>query len=290
MKKLLLAFISILLLLVLSGCCLSHEWAEASCSVPKTCTKCGKSEGDVLPHTWTNATCTNPKTCSECGVTEGETLPHTWVDATCDNPKTCDKCNTTEGEALGHTWEDATCVSAKTCSTCNETSGTPLDHNYEWTTSKEPTYTSEGEKQGICKDCGNSMTETIDAIVPEYHWNTPVSISENLSIGMYNNGTDYWIEIKSKTMNSSTILSAVLRNKEIDFGFDVEGFLEWAEHIANRATDSWKSNGITYAEMSGYGRVWVFYMDLRDDTSGIIGMKVNSEKEFEAAVGIEVKD
>lgn len=37
--------------LLLTGCCLSHEWADATCEEPKTCTKCGKTEGDALGHT-----------------------------------------------------------------------------------------------------------------------------------------------------------------------------------------------------------------------------------------------
>ena len=59
-------------------------------------------------HSWIDATCTEPKTCSKCGETEGEPLGHEWVEATCDNPKTCSVCGQTEGEALGHTpgdWE-----------------------------------------------------------------------------------------------------------------------------------------------------------------------------------------
>lgn len=54
-----------------------HEWAEANCSSPKTCLKCGKTEGEPLGdegHVWDSATCTEPKTCSRCGATEGKSL------------------------------------------------------------------------------------------------------------------------------------------------------------------------------------------------------------------------
>ncbi|MCM1047208.1 MAG: hypothetical protein NC433_02135 [Clostridiales bacterium] len=48
-----------------------HEWAEATCTEPKTCSKCGETEGQALGHTWMEATFAAPKTCSVCGETEG---------------------------------------------------------------------------------------------------------------------------------------------------------------------------------------------------------------------------
>ena len=51
-------------------------------------------------HNWTDATCTTPKTCSVCGAIEGEALGHSWVDATYEAPKTCSVCGATEGEPL----------------------------------------------------------------------------------------------------------------------------------------------------------------------------------------------
>lgn len=50
-------------------------------------------------HTWMDATCKLPKTCSKCGITEGNITDHIWIDATCDSPKTCSVCNITEGSA-----------------------------------------------------------------------------------------------------------------------------------------------------------------------------------------------
>ncbi|MCM1267477.1 MAG: hypothetical protein NC302_06190 [Bacteroidales bacterium] len=48
-----------------------HEWADATCTAPKTCSKCGATEGEALGHTWVDATFAAPKTCSVCGETEG---------------------------------------------------------------------------------------------------------------------------------------------------------------------------------------------------------------------------
>ena len=100
--------IALLLVLVmafsLSGCCLKHEWKDATCTEPKTCAKCGKTEGEPLGHTWEDATCTEPKTCSTCGATEGEPNGHEntrWIEEDTDIVRAkrsmvlyCDDCET----------------------------------------------------------------------------------------------------------------------------------------------------------------------------------------------------
>lgn len=91
-----------------------HEWVDATCTTVKTCTKCGKTEGEALGHTWNAATCTEAKTCSVCGATEGEAAGHTWKNATCTEAKKCSVCGVTEGEALGHSYgTDGNCVCGK---------------------------------------------------------------------------------------------------------------------------------------------------------------------------------
>jgi hypothetical protein len=75
MKKILALMLSVVCML--SACgeteCV-HEWAEATCSAPKTCSLCGITEGETLAHSWVEATYEAPKTCSVCGATEGEPL------------------------------------------------------------------------------------------------------------------------------------------------------------------------------------------------------------------------
>ena len=93
---------------------LCHNWKDADCDTPKTCTGCGTTEGDALGHDWTDADCDTPKTCNRCGETEGEALGHSWNDATCTDPKTCSVCGETEGEALGHKLVD------RICTVCNK--------------------------------------------------------------------------------------------------------------------------------------------------------------------------
>ena len=152
MKRLLSIVIAVVAVFVLTGCCISHQWEDATCTKPKTCAKCGKTEGEALGHTWVDATCTEPKTCSVCGETEGEALGHKWEDATCTEPKTCSVCGETEGEALGHDWAEATCLDPKTCSRCGETEGEALGHEWVDATCTEPK---------TCSRCGETEGEAL---------------------------------------------------------------------------------------------------------------------------------
>lgn len=80
----------------------SHKlWANATCTSPRVCKSCGKTEGEPLGHEWEEATCTTPKTCQRCGETKGEPLGHqpgSWttevdyVDATSKEIRECEKC------------------------------------------------------------------------------------------------------------------------------------------------------------------------------------------------------
>ena len=101
MKKVILTICgAVLLAASLAGCCMKHEWAEATCTEPKKCVKCGETEGVANGHKWKAATCTTPKTCETCGKTEGEALGYTWVDRTMEKPKTCSVCGATEGSPI----------------------------------------------------------------------------------------------------------------------------------------------------------------------------------------------
>ena len=138
--------------ILLTGCCLTHDWQEATCTTPMTCAKCEKTKGEALGHTWQEATCTTPKTCSVCGETEGEALGHTWQEATCTTPKTCSVCGETEGEALGHDWQEANCLAPKTCNVCGVTEGDIGDHIWEEATCLAPK---------TCTICGATVGETV---------------------------------------------------------------------------------------------------------------------------------
>lgn len=116
---------------MLTGCHISHEWQEATCTEPRTCLTGGETEGEPLGHTWVEASCAEPKHCSVCGETEGEPLEHTWVEATCTEPRHCSVCGETEGEPLGHTFAEANYQQPATCTVCGETEGEPLQADFE---------------------------------------------------------------------------------------------------------------------------------------------------------------
>lgn len=140
MTKRFISLLSVMLLFVFLLCSCGHEhnWEEATCTTPKTCAECGKTEGEALGHDWALATCTDPQTCTRCGETQGSALGHIWTDATCTAPKTCSVCGMTEGEALGHQWNDATCTAPKTCSNCGLTEGEALGHQWLEATCTDP--------------------------------------------------------------------------------------------------------------------------------------------------------
>ncbi len=48
MKKLLILLLTLSVAFTLGACCLRHEWIDATYTEPKTCSKCGKTEGEAL--------------------------------------------------------------------------------------------------------------------------------------------------------------------------------------------------------------------------------------------------
>ena len=109
---------------------LGHDWLDASCTVPKTCSICGETSGSALGHSWSAATCTEPKTCTKCNVTSGTALGHSWNAATCTSPKTCSRCSATTGSALGHNYVDGICTRCGTPESGYEPSKPTVDGVY----------------------------------------------------------------------------------------------------------------------------------------------------------------
>lgn len=77
-KSWLCAATALLLMGLLMGCQCSHQWKEADCVTPKTCSKCDLAEGEALSHQWQDASCMQAKTCSLCGEEEGNILAHDY--------------------------------------------------------------------------------------------------------------------------------------------------------------------------------------------------------------------
>ena len=74
MRKFSLVVALVLCICMMSGCCLSHKWVEATCENPRMCEKCGETEGEALGHHWREATRQAPETCQICGQTQGQPL------------------------------------------------------------------------------------------------------------------------------------------------------------------------------------------------------------------------
>jgi len=143
-KTILIMAMAFILCLTLAGC----FWSSGECvhvydnNCDAICNECGEAR-DQQAHQWKDATCTNPKTCTDCGHTEGEKLPHSWEDATCITAKTCKVCGTTEGAALGHSpaEDDGDCTTDVLCTVCDAVTTparlehTPCDDDGDCTTS-----------------------------------------------------------------------------------------------------------------------------------------------------------
>ncbi len=67
-----------------------HEWEDATCKTPKTCTVCGKTEGFARGHDYQEETCAKPKICKNCGFESGKPNDsHTVKEWTTDKEPTC---------------------------------------------------------------------------------------------------------------------------------------------------------------------------------------------------------
>lgn len=129
-KRIMITVMLVCVLSMLCACGHSHEWTEASCLVPKTCSECGETQGTELGHEFAAAVCDAPMTCSRCGATEGEALEHHWSTASCAAAATCDICGTTQGEALPHDfggWKITGENMTRKCAVCKNSETVAVD-------------------------------------------------------------------------------------------------------------------------------------------------------------------
>ena len=183
-----------------------HTLTEATCTKPKTCTKCQATVGKALGHDY--VICGNIARCRECGAsktvstgtqagtqtgtqtgnstgtqtgTQGHI--HTFAQATCTMPQTCTVCGATNGKALGHDFTvtsriDASCtLEGKTIRTCVECGKketityAKLGHDYKTTTVK-PTCTTAGKTVKACTRCDDKQETTIAKLGHDYKTTT----------------------------------------------------------------------------------------------------------------------
>ena len=117
-----------------------HSWAETltqgeeSHYIVCTVIGCGATKEDTIEaHNWEDATCTAPKTCADCQKTDGNANGHDWAEewtiGETEHYKECtvDGCDAKYGTAE-HSFADATCTAPKTCTVCQKTEGVPAEH------------------------------------------------------------------------------------------------------------------------------------------------------------------
>ena len=109
---------------------LGHDYAEATCTAPKTCKRdnCNATDGAALGHDYAEATCTTPKTCKVCSATDGNALGHsfndTWLN---DDAKHWKECACTEkGYAAAHVDTN----SDNKCDVCSYDMTVPHTHEF----------------------------------------------------------------------------------------------------------------------------------------------------------------
>lgn len=202
-----------------------HEWQDATCTSPRTCSVCGKTDGVPLDHQWIAATCTAPKTCSVCGATNGKPSGHDWNKATCETPKVCSVCGETDGEPLGHypsflrserqIIKPATCqaegIEAYPCVRC----GVPVESTFpkashtpgDWQTVQEATVDSGGTEARYCTVCGEEIESRATPKKVEHSFGASESANTNGNGNNFNahNNPDQQNTAASYVLNTSTM-------------------------------------------------------------------------------------
>ena len=131
-KALILVAVFALLGVLLASCDTIHihDYREATCTTPATCTQCGMTEGAPLGHISATPTCTEPAICSRCSMVIEDAIGHNFAKATCTEDAVCTQCHTTIQTAHGHDFMAATCIEPQKCRVCGITQGDSLGHNY----------------------------------------------------------------------------------------------------------------------------------------------------------------
>lgn len=293
MKKQYVWMLLLAVICLLAACGCKHEFADANCDTPKTCSLCGFTEGEALGHQWKAATCTEPKTCSACAKTEGEALghvfddstpdcenpklcgtckqpeteakPHTWTDATCDTPKTCSVCQKSEGEKLEHIWQNATCEAPKTCTLCGLTEGAPTGHSWMAATCEVPK---------TCENCGAT-----DGEAKGHTWQDATCVTPKLCTVCYATdgeatGHD-WQEATSKDPRTCRVCGMTDGEK-----LDVDARFQTA--ICKFLFGEWKAATTETIEIGGkiYTVEYWTYFEFHKDGTVTTVVKVDDREKF----------
>ena len=225
-----------------------HEWIDATCSAPQTCSICRETQGETLPHTESVVAAVAP-TCTETGLTEGkacsvcnaiivaqETVPvlgHEYVDGTCS------RCG--EQEPVGGLTdkEYSYTVEAKQF-TAN---GTKALNDVEWTLAGNGGYwgydATKGQQFGSSGSPYTSMTLTSD------------SFSNVSKIVINASGASKSAITMTIKVGGVTVATQALTTSATTYTFDVEGLTGPIEISFTQTTSKAiyiKSIAVSYAE------------------------------------------
>lgn len=120
MKKLCLLLLSLLLLLAVVACDQTapkpETTEEQTTETPstKTETETDTMTESVCTHDFNEATCTLPKICKLCKATQGQPIDHDPTEATCTEASVCRMCDNIISARLGHSYVN------KICTRCGE--------------------------------------------------------------------------------------------------------------------------------------------------------------------------
>ena len=265
-KRFLAVLITLISVLCLSGCCISHDWQEATCENPRTCAKCGKTEGEALGHKWKSATCTNPKTCSICGKTEGDVLGHKWKDATCTEEQICSVCGVHGNPALGHEPGD-------------------------WEIKNEATTSHPGTKIRTCIRCGEQLDEEAYTLPVIFEWDKPLTLKMPLAdvdVCVENINGEYAIELQTDDMNTSQLISFLGASTD-DWGFDREVFQKQARFVLGKDDKEEVSGNKVTVSVEGYGIKWSLICNYKKSDPAYMRLQCNRKNQIEGIVTNDIK-
>lgn len=121
-----------------------HNWADATCTKPKTCTKCGQTEGKELGHVWDKGQVTKEQTCLEKGTYSFK----------------CTRCgyvHTSETPELRHNFLGGKC---SRCDAKDPNYKPPVEHKHEY----EDVYKNSKLVYRQCKTCGEKINVSNDSV------------------------------------------------------------------------------------------------------------------------------
>lgn len=224
-----------------------HDWQEATCKEPKTCSKCKATQGGISDHQYSTATCTEPEVCIYCGIWYGLALGHDFTPATCYSPRRCTVCGYEKGEPV-HEYAAATCTEPETCVKCNAVGSDALGHQFN-TEVIAATCNRDGYEHLYCEVCGFTDVGEVFPMVGHdtltYVYNGDATFEQDGTATMACPYCDYSV---TKTITgSATLISEAFRGKKISIlGDSISTYTNYSNGVAADTTNSTIRNNLVW--------------------------------------------